>query len=475
MNKLISQITRTSTAVALASVLTFSLQGNAATFKLINADDPGIGFNDATPAAPVGLNTGTTVGAQRLIALNFVGSLWARALGGNDVIEVAASFAPQECTATNGVLAAAGPLSVFRDFDNARFPNTWYPSALANRLAKTDLDVASGEPLPEIGVTSNGDLGKPGCLTGLSWYYGLDDKAPNGNSIDYVKTILHEYGHGLGFLSFADESTGELFDGRPSIWEHYMVDGKTEKRWVNMTDAERKASAIDNQFLAWTGFQSFIGAQQTLTNVDTLDVFLLDKNGIAFLPGGTANFGAKEGRRSISGALGFLDDTRAPGAACAALTAEQAMSVKGRVAVINRGGCAFTDKAKYAQASGASAVIFVNNSPSFAGRPAFGVDDPTAGITIASTLISQQDGVRLRQSGTRYASIFDTKRPGGMDLLRRPLLYAPTVVQPGSSVSHWDITATPNLLMEPISNGDESTALRAPKDLTLPLLKDIGW
>lgn len=475
MNKFISRITRTSTLALLGGVLAFSLQANAATFKLINVDDPGIGFNDPTPAAPVGLNNGTTVGAQRLIALNFVGSLWARALGGNDVIEVAASFAPQECTATNGVLASAGPFSAFRDFDNARFPNTWYPGALANRLAKTDLDVASGEPLPEIGVTSNGDLGKPGCLTGLSWYYGLDDKAPNENSIDYVKTILHEYGHGLGFLSFADESTGELFDGRPSIWEHYMVDGKTEKRWVNMSDAERKASAIDNQFLAWTGFQSFIGAQQTLTNVDTLDVFLLDKNGIAFLPGGTANFGAKEGRRGISGALGFLDDTRAPGAACAALTPDQAASVKGRVAVINRGGCAFTDKAKYAQAAGASAVIFINNSPSFAGRPAFGVDDPTAGITIASTLISQQDGVRLRQSGTRYASIFETKRPGGMDLLRRPLLYAPTAVQPGSSVSHWDVTATPNLLMEPISNGDESTALRAPKDLTLPLLKDIGW
>ena len=477
MNKLLSQFnkfTKVSGAIALAAGLAISVSAEAATFKVINTDDPGVGFNDATVAAPIGLNTGTTVGAQRLMALKFVGSLWARALGGNDVIEVAGTFAPQECTATNGVLASAGPFSAFRDFDNARFPNTWYAGALANRLAKTDLDVASGTPLPEIGVTSNGDLGKPGCLEGLSWYYGLDDKAP-ANTIDYVKTILHEYGHGLGFLSFADESTGELFDGRPSIWEHYMVDGKTEKRWVNMNDAERKASAINNQFLAWTGFQSFIGAQQTLTNVDTLDVFLLDRNGIAFLPGGTANFGAKEGRRGISGSLGFLEDARAPGAACAAFTSTQAASVRGRVAVINRGGCAFTDKAKNAQAAGASAIIFVNNSPAFGGRPAFGVDDPAAGITIASTLISQQDGARLRESGTRYASIFETRRPGGMDLFRRPLLYAPTVVQPGSSVSHWDVTATPNLLMEPISNGDESTALKAPKDLTLPLLKDIGW
>jgi PA domain len=474
VNKLISHLTKAGAALALVGSLTVAIQATAATFKVINTDEPGVGFNDKTPAAPVGLNPGKTVGEQRLIALNFLGGIWAKAIGGNDVIEVAASFAPQECNATNGVLASAGPFSAFRDFDNARFAKTWYPGALANRLAKTDLDTAGGEPLPELGVTSNGDLGKPGCLEGLSWYYGLDDKAPNEDSIDYVKTILHEYGHGLGFLSFANEATGELFDGLPSIWEHYMVDGKTGKLWVNMNDAERKASALNNQFLAWTGFQSFIGAQQTLTNVDTIDVFFFDRSGIALLPGGTANFGAKEGRRGISGLLGFLEDTRAPGAACAAFTSTQAASVRGKVAVVNRGGCAFTDKAKNAQAAGATAVIFINNSPFFPGRPAFGVDDPAAGITIASTLISQQDGVRLRE-GTRFASIFETKRPGGMDLFRRPLLYAPTEVRPGSSVSHWDVTATPNLLMEPNANGDESTALRAPKDLTLPLLKDIGW
>lgn len=474
MNKLLSHFTKAGAAIAIAGSLAFALQANAATFKVINTDDPGIGFNDATPAAPVGLNTGKTVGEQRLIALNFLGGIWAKALGGNDVIEVAASFAPQACSATNGVLASAGPFSAFRDFDNARFAKTWYAGALANRLAKTDLDAASGTPLPEIGVTSNGNLGKPGCLEGLSWYYGLDDKAPDENSIDYVKTILHEYGHGLGFLSLANEATGELFDGLPSIWEQYMIDGKSGKLWANMNDAERKASAVNNQFLAWTGFQSFIGAQQTLTNVDTLDVFFFDKSGLAFLPAGTANFGAREGRRGISGALGFLEDTRAPGAACAAFTATQAASVRGRIAVIDRGGCAFTDKAKFAQAAGATAVILINNTPFFAGRPAFGADDPAAGITIAATLISQQDGARLR-GGTRFASIFETRRPGGMDLFRRPLLYAPTEVRPGSSVSHWDVTATPNLLMEPNANGDESTALRAPKDLTLPLLKDIGW
>jgi hypothetical protein len=480
MNKLLSKLTHAGSALLLAGVLSASIQAHAAKFVIVNGDDPNVGLNDTTPAAPIGINTGKTLGEQRLIALNFIGGIWGRALGGNQTIEVLSGFIPQECSATNGVLASAGPLTANRDFPNARFPNTWYAAALANKLAKTDLDADGGEPSPELIAVTNVNVGKADCIAGGGWYYGMDDKAPAG-SFDFVRTMLHEFGHGIGFLSFADESTGELFDGRPSIWEHYLVDGKTNKLWVNMTDAQRKASALNNQYLAWNGFQSFIGAQQTLTNGSVLDVLVLDNQGFATLPGGTPNFGANEGNRSRLGLLGFLTDTRAPGAACAPLTSSQASSVRGRVAVIDRGGCAFTAKALNAQNAGATAIIFVNNVPAFAGRPQFGVPDPAVTITISSTLISQQDGVRLRASSgaTGYsfatATLLEGRRPLGTDWLHRPLLFAPTVAQPGSSVSHWDITATPNLLMEPYAEGDEATTLKPPRDLTLSLLKDIGW
>jgi hypothetical protein len=69
----------------------------------------------------------------------------------------------------------------------------------------------------------------------------------------------------------------------------------------------------------------------------------------------------------------------------------------------------------------------------------------------------------------------DPSRIAGADSAGRPLLYTPAVLAPGSSVSHWDITATPNLLMEPNINPDLGLILVAPKDLTVPLLKDIGW
>ena len=42
-------------------------------------------------------------------------------------------------------------------------------------------------------------------------------------------------------------------------------------------------------------------------------------------------------------------------------------------------------------------------------------------------------------------------------------------------MSHWDISAVPNLLLEPNINLDLTPTLVPPKDLTKPLLVDLGW
>jgi len=51
------------------------------------------------------------------------------------------------------------------------------------------------------------------------------------------------------------------------------------------------------------------------------------------------------------------------------------------------------------------------------------------------------------------------------------LMYAPSPYASGSSVSHWDTSASPNLLMEPSINADLDHTL----DATLELFRDIGW
>ena len=64
--------TRPPTLALAALLLPAVLAG--ATLTIVNANAPNTGFNDPTPAAPVGGNTGTTVGAQRLIAFQHAAS-----------------------------------------------------------------------------------------------------------------------------------------------------------------------------------------------------------------------------------------------------------------------------------------------------------------------------------------------------------------------------------------------------------------
>ena len=51
----------------------------------------------------------------------------------------------------------------------------------------------------------------------------------------------------------------------------------------------------------------------------------------------------------------------------------------------------------------------------------------------------------------------------------------PNPVQGGSSGSHYDSIAFRNLLMEPAINPDLTHSVKAPEDLTLELLRDVGW
>ncbi|HYG11652.1 MAG TPA: hypothetical protein VD835_17020, partial [Pyrinomonadaceae bacterium] len=63
----------------------------------------------------------------------------------------------------------------------------------------------------------------------------------------------------------------------------------------------------------------------------------------------------------------------------------------------------------------------------------------------------------------------------GADSLGRARLFMPNPVQGGSSGSHYDSIAFRSLLMEPAINGDLTHNLKAPDDLTLELMRDVGW
>ena len=249
-------------AVALACMLVpiAARPARAVIISVINDDGPGEGFNDPTPATPVGGNNGTTVGAQRMIAFQRAADIWSEELQSPVEIRIAARFDPLQCNATSVTLGMAGTVNVFRDFTGAPLPNTFYSSALADRLA--GMDLAPGEP--DIQATFNSNFGEPACSFPAGWYYGLDG-APSGDDSDMVTVVLHELGHGMGFLTFIDVTTGERMDGRNDAFMQFLLDDRTGKAFTQMSDAERLSATTATSDLKWDGPQ-VVAASGRLTN-----------------------------------------------------------------------------------------------------------------------------------------------------------------------------------------------------------------
>ena len=64
--------------------------------------------------------------------------------------------------------------------------------------------------------------------------------------------VLHEFGHGLGFLSLTDPTTGDFEQNEPDIWSYFLYDEGSGKHWNELDAAGRKASAVSGA-LAWDG------------------------------------------------------------------------------------------------------------------------------------------------------------------------------------------------------------------------------
>ena len=441
-----------------------------ANIVIVNTNAPGVGFNDPTPAVPAGGNPGTTVGQQRLNAFQYAADIWGSILDSPVTIYIQSSFTPLACTATAATLGSAGPIQVFRDFPNAELPGHWYHVALANKLAGFDLSPGpNGTSADDIIARFNSNLGQPTCLPGSGWYYGFD--ANHGTKIDLVTVLLHEFGHGLGFSGFYDKASGALLAGFPDVYGKYNFSTTFNKSWPQMTDLERKTATIDTNHVVWTG----INVTAAVPSVLAFGTPLVTVNTPASLGTyrvGTAAFGPVLSSPGVTGDVALaIDAANAAGPSttdgCTAITT----NLTGKIALLDRGTCGFVVKVKNAQDAGAIGVLIADNA---IGAPPAGMAgvDPT--ITIPSVRVSLANGNALKAalSGTVNVTMgVNMAVRAGADPAGRALLNAPDPVVLGSSISHWDPIAFPNLLMEPAINADLTHGV----DLTRQEMIDIGW
>lgn len=449
------------TTALLLGAAALAAPAHAAQLVLINTDPPGVGFNDPTPATPVGGNSGTTLGEQRLIAYNRALTLWGSTLKSNVPVRVQGSFQRLTCTATGGTLASAGALSIFSDFPNAPLAARWYGGAVADALAGEDLDPEGNDIIANF----NGDVGKADCIAGPGFYYGFDHNVPPGG-IDFINTFMHEVAHGLGFQNFANEATGALPLNQADVFMANTRDLNFDKQWDELTRPEIIRSAISNGRVVWSGPQVNRNASRVLGAYEGVRLFGTLNREIVF---GTASFGAPASAATLNGNIVLVND--GAGASTSDGCEPFVNNVAGQVALVDRGVCGFAVKAANAQAAGAFAVIIANNA---AGAGAIGLGGTDPNVTIAAIGISKEDGDAIKAAlpGVAVEYFTDPARRAGTEenLVR---LFAPTTVSLGSSISHFDTVATPNLLMEPAI----TSTLRATRniDLTPALMQDIGW
>ncbi|WP_412067494.1 hypothetical protein [Rubrivirga sp. IMCC43871] len=118
---------------------------------------------------------------------------WACRIRTTQPIRIDASWASLDAS----TLGSAGPF-LYRNFPGAPTRGVWYPAALADHLADQDL----GDSAPDIEATFNSDFG--------AWHIG-PGSAPSG-LYDLTTVVLHEIGHGLGFIGAlkVEEGVGRI-------------------------------------------------------------------------------------------------------------------------------------------------------------------------------------------------------------------------------------------------------------------------
>ena len=449
----------------------------AGRIRLFNFDLPGQGFNDPTPVEPVGGNNGTTLGEQRLNVFRAAADRWQNSLDLKVDIRVAAQFKPiSTCTETTGILGQASPIAYKHSFAAAPQQNVWYPIALANQLSGQDLEPT----LDDILTQFNSSVDNDNCLGTRSWYYGLDRN--HGDDFDLYVVVLHELGHGLGVSG----AIGPPFfrSGLPSTFDTHTIDVATGLRWDQMTQEQRAVSMTNTGKLAWDGPNVRQYASRHLGPLTTITV--TDPAAIAGnLDTGVATFGPPANRTALSGEVVLAldaenDEGPSPTDGCTAFT--NASAVAGRIAMVDRRGCTYITKARNAQAAGAGGIVIVdkvdvtNPASETCLPPGMTALGDTSDVTIPVLSISRPDGDRIKAQLTANAPVHislrvDPSRLAGTTPEGHLRLYAPCTQAAGSSTHHWDIVASPNLLMEPSVNPDLLHGL----DLTLYQLLDMGW
>ena len=211
-------------------------------------------------------NTGYT--SERGAMIAEAASWWADRLASDVTIVLEVSFVTQTaqgqdmpCLENEALLGLGGTTTLFANSPGAP-RDVAHPQALANAFAGYDLDPTTIDARLQFNAKLDDDTNFPDCIGGGDWYYGFGSP-PDSRDVSFYHTALHELAHGLGFQSYANFETGELFafTGYPQgINDAFLLRLRHVREGLfwslalgAMTDEQRAAAARDDGDLVWEG------------------------------------------------------------------------------------------------------------------------------------------------------------------------------------------------------------------------------
>jgi len=134
----------------------------------------------------------------------------------------------------SNILGSANTSNFLMNFDGARYVETYYPVALAEKLAGKPLNSDSVE---DIYCRFNSTI---------PWHYGEPEDIKSG-TFDFTTIVLHELGHGLGFISTMSVSgqNGNYGYGTPykSVYDIYL-ENEAGNNLVDTTAFKNNSNAL---------------------------------------------------------------------------------------------------------------------------------------------------------------------------------------------------------------------------------------
>lgn len=172
--------------------------------------------------------------------------IWSTLIESDIPIRISASWRIIEDASgsSNTILGGANPGTYFRNFDGAQQIQTWYPIALAEKMAKKELN-----EITEIDIFAQFNSSYP------KWYLGTDG-VPQAGKTDFVTVVLHEIGHGLGItkgyeVSGDNGDISSFFSPFHVIYDHFIeniADANLVQNFIPPSSALKSELTSDGLF-----------------------------------------------------------------------------------------------------------------------------------------------------------------------------------------------------------------------------------